>query len=498
MKSGIANNRFYIGDCLPVLAELVAKHGAFADLVYLDPPFNSDRLYNHTFTGQKKTISEQTAFKDTWRWTETAKAGFDEFVGNESPGSPAADFLRSMRLLLEKRDGATLAYLVYMTRRVSRIRAAMKPTASVYLHCDGTASHYLKLMMDTVFGRENFRNDIAWCYTGPGNVKRQYPRKHDNLLFYSASPSSVFNKDSIRVPYKDSIATGLGGDKGGTMWEGGHNKERMESLQSMGKVPEDWWEDIYPLTRMNKERTGYPTQKPVALLKRIISASSNPGDLVLDPFCGCGTTIEACHTLKRRVVGIDVARSAAQVITRRMWRHQITFGRLVVGDKTPSDTRGWGKVLPDEDSQDGVPEWARFQYAAIDAIPKAEQVEGAIQKTARLGADGGIDGRLYIKNPATGVLDSIVIQVKRKKQPGVEDVADTLLAVQNNNAFMGVLITLNPPTKGMLQRAHAESTRILDGKRYPKVAIMTYDEVKNKLYLEKLPHHLAFDLLVGG
>ena len=191
----------------------------------------------------------------------------------------------------------------------------------------------------------------------------------------------------------------------------------------------------------------------------------------------------------RRFIGIDVARSAAQVIARRM-TEKAGFGKLVVGDKTPTTLRGWGRLLPDADNE--APAWARFQYEAIDLIDKAEQIEGELQRTARLGADGGVDGLVHLEHPNTGALTNVVIQVKRKKRPSVADVADTLLAVDNNTAFMGLLITLHPPTQEMKARAAAEKRRFGE-KDYPKVAILTFDEVKAGKYKEVIPYGYAVD-----
>ena len=206
-KNETPDNRFYIGDCLPVLAELVADHGQFVDLVYLDPPFNSDRLYNHTFRGFGATTSQKVAFRDTWKWSPLAQNDFREFVEEESPSSRAARFLSAMRSHLEEGDAddkSTLAYLTYMTRRLARIHSVMKPTASVYLHCDQSAAHYLKMMMDAVFGRKNFRNDIIWKRTsGKSNTTKIFPRIHDNLLFYAKSSDAPFFPPV--TPYDESF-----------------------------------------------------------------------------------------------------------------------------------------------------------------------------------------------------------------------------------------------------------------------------------------------------
>ena len=481
-KTAPLDNRFHLGDCLSVLAELCAAHGAFADLVYLDPPFNSARLYNHALNGG--TVSERAAFHDTWKWTEAAKKDFRDFRDNAGWSARAAEFLKAMRDLLEKRDPSTLAYLTYMTPRLTLIRKAMKPTASVYLHCDPTASHYLKLAMDAVFGRENFRNDIVWCYSGGGVPHRDFPRKHDDILRYGKGSAVVFNVG--RKAYKEN-----------TQAVGKHSTLSGGNPIDLGRGTPitDWWTDIKTVTGWSPERLGYHTQKPVPLLRRIVEASSNPGDLVLDPFCGCGTTIAACHELGRRFVGIDVSRVAADVIGGRMRTQYPDFGELQWDpDKKPDTVRGWKKLLREDDEGGVIPVWARFQYAAIAAIPKAFQRD---DPRTRRGPDGGVDGWIPLRHPKTGAPASVVIQVKRKKHPSVADVADTIAAVDNNGAFMGLLITLNPPSAEMRKRGESKMRRF-NGKHYPKVAILTYAEVKAGKYAEVLPYHLAVDIQVGG
>lgn len=554
-KAALPDNRLFIGDCLPVLAELIDRHGPFADLVYLDPPFNSQRLYNHAFKGAKSTMPQKVAFADTWKWTETTRNRFSAFTKKDAPGSPAAVFLQAMHALLEKRDGATLAYLTYMTPRLARIRAAMKPSASIYLHCDPTASHYLKLAMDAVFGRTNFLNEIVWKRTSSHNKVRRFGPIHDCIFFYSQGSGHTWNAPRFALseeeteaafPFEDERGrfrkdpitgpdTRMG--ESGADWRGynptakgrhwaipvdARPPEVIGTLATLdwlreqgmivfsrngtptlkryaheietGKRMQDIFLDIPPA--MGEESMGYKTQKPLALLRRILEASSNPGDLVLDPFCGCGTTIEAAHELERRFIGVDVARTAAQVIAGRWER--AGFGKLRVGDRTPTTVGDWKPRLMNDDPRAEEPAWSCFQFDVIALIPKAEQIEGAIQRTARPGADGGVDGRIHLKHPITEVDDSVVIQVKRKRQPSVADVADTIAAVQNNNAFMGLLLTLNPPTKGMRERAEMESTRKMGGKSYPKVAILTYEEVKAKKYEQAIPYQYAVDPQIGN
>ena len=491
-KKAIVSNKFHIGDCLPVLEGLFAKYGTFADLVYLDPPFNSNRNYNHAFRGGKWTLPQKVAFHDTWEWTEATKKDFAVFI-EEASETRAAHFLKAMRAYLEpgkKSERAMLAYLTYITRRLTRIRAVMKPTASVYLHCDQTAAFHLKLAMDAVFGWDNFRNGIAWCYPPKGRgPKFGFHNKHDTIFLYGkAAGGGFFDRPYTELDDYQKGKFSKTDEKGRKYKE--YKGKRTYLDESPGRPVPSWWEDIAVAGQSRTEYLGYDTQKPVALMRRIIKASSRPGEVVLDPFCGCGTTIAACHELERQFVGIDVARSSRQVIERRMQTAYPGFGILDVGDETPKNLRGWRKILADAD--DGAPEWARFQYDAIAAIPKSEQIEGKIQQSARLGADGGVDGLIHLKRPKTGAIVSVVIQVKRHEQVAVSHVAETSAAVDNNHAFMGLLITMHKPTKEMVERGRS-SMKQFNGQHYPKVAILTYEEVKAGKFRQAIPHEYAID-----
>ena len=515
-KTQIQSDRFYIGDCLPVLANLKARHGQFADLVYLDPPFNSQRQYNHAFEGKFRTVTEKVAFHDTWKWTPDTQAALDKFVEAEAPDTRAAAFVKAMWGFLRapghssRKEQATLAYLLYMTRRLYVIRAVMKETASVYLHCDATASHYLKLAMDAVFGPGNFRNDIVWKkYSGrKNNATRKFFTQNDNLFFYVKSNAARFRPLFMPLSDKEVERKYRHMDERGRRYRlaWGRKYQTQKEQRRIYLTDEDgrrreaavgnlWVEDGLQLNTSSSERLGYETQKPLSLLRRVVAASSEANDLVLDPFCGCGTTIAACHELDRRFIGVDIARSAAQVVARRMQDKYDDFGKLQIGGRTPKTFAGWAKQLPD-DKPDDVPAWARFQYDAIAAIPKAVQVEGKIQKTPRLGADGGIDGLLHVRRP-NGMLGSIVIQVKQKKQSSMADVNDTLAAVANNKAVMGLLITLAKPTAEMVSRGSQRTHRFGD-KSYPEVAVLTYEEVKAGGFREALPYEHAVDPQEGS
>ena len=208
---------------------------------------------------------------------------------------------------------AMASYLTFMAQRIFEMHRILKPTGSLYLHCDPTASHYLKIVLDKVFGKTNFKNEIVWCYTGPSNTKKWYPRKHDTMLFYSKSNEYSFNPDSIRVPYKSLNTQKSGGGIGGFM-----DEDIVSAYKKKGKIPEDWWIGISPVGRIETERTGYPTQKPIALLERIIKASSNHSDIVFDPFCGCATTCVAAERLGRKWIGIDIEENARDLVIDRL------------------------------------------------------------------------------------------------------------------------------------------------------------------------------------
>ena len=278
------------------------------DLIYLDPPFNSNRNYAAPI-GSEAADAE---FKDTWSLTD---------IDNEWINLIADKHPKLHRVLLATMADSDKSYLVYMAVRLLEMKRILKDTGSIYLHCDPTMSHYLKLMMDAVFGRENFRNDIIWCYTGPQRANIHYPRKHDNILFYSLN-GATFNKDAIRVESK---------------WNelGGFSKEGVKKVNK-GKVPEDWWHMTFgPNTR---ERTGYPTQKPLALLDRIIKASSNEGDIVFDPFCGCATTLASADGLRRDWIGIDISPMATKLVRDRIRGQQGLYLKIVSRDDIPQRT----------------------------------------------------------------------------------------------------------------------------------------------------------------
>ena len=297
-KNSIALNRtLFLEDNLPVLRGLDSDS---IDLIATDPPFNKGVP---AFTGTTKA-GQNVEFKDVWNWNDDVQMKWINELQKDHPS------LFNVIHYANAAAGDDMgAFLCWMAVRVLEMHRVLKPTGSLYLHCDQTASHYLKAMLDAIFGRKNFRNEIVWAYTGPSNTKRWFPRKHDVILFYVKTDDAPFNWQDVRVPYQKL--------------ETGNTKgifKQSATLDSKGKVVEDWWHNITPVGRIAKERVGYPTQKPLALYKRMIQASSNPGDMVLDPFAGCATTCVAAEQLGRQWIGIDIREESGDVIRERLER----------------------------------------------------------------------------------------------------------------------------------------------------------------------------------
>jgi len=289
------------------------------DLVYLDPPFNSNRDYNLSNKEKNdKSGSDRKAFSDTWRWDKTSEHTMTK-IKESSP-----ELLSLVRGLVKGQGNTPVAaYLVMMTPRLLEIHRVLKNSGSIYLHCDPTSSHYLKIILDQIFGATHFRNEIAWSYKGGGRSKKHFARKHDTILFYTKSDEWTFNFQDILVDRTNR--TYFTDENGDRYWL---KYGKRYYLKHEGKVPEDWWADIDPLHGPYKERLGYPTQKPLALLERIIRASSNEEDFVLDPFCGCGTTLVAAEQLGRKWIGIDISNDAIEITEKRL---KETFPSIKLG-----------------------------------------------------------------------------------------------------------------------------------------------------------------------
>ena len=324
------NRTLFHGDNLEFLRGLNSES---VDLIATDPPFNKSKDFHAT----PDSLAAGASFPDRWRWEHDVQQEWVDSLEDDRP-----EVWRFINGIKESGQRDMAAFMCWLGVRLLECRRILKPTGSLYLHIDFTAQAYAKVLLDNIFGRRNFRNEIVWAYTGPGSPgMRQFNRKHDTVLWYSKGARWTFNKDDVRLPYKDGKPhtggfTHQSGDKAGTNMD----KEVADSYQK-GKVPEDWWADIALAVRSSKERVGYPTQKPVALYERIIRASSNPGDFVLDPHCGCATTPVAAERLGRKWIGMDIWTGAHQMVLDRLnaekqiWRPEDV--RLITRPPTRTD-----------------------------------------------------------------------------------------------------------------------------------------------------------------
>lgn len=427
-------SRLYFGDNLDVLRRHVKDKSV--DLVYLDPPFNSNRNYNVLFKEQdgKRSSAQIKAFDDTWTWDEEAACSYEEMV---QAGGSVADALQAFYTFLGTNN--MMAYLSMMAPRLVELRRVLKDTGSIYLHCDPTVSHYLKILMDMVFGAGNFRNEIIWHYGLGGSSPSCFSKKHDVILFFSKTKEKTFNL--LMVP-----AT-------------------SQRLKGQMKKQDDVW-DIPTINNMAKERLGYPTQKPEALLDRVIKASSNPGDIVLDPFAGCGTAVASAQRLGRQWIGIDITCLATNLIKHRL---QDAFGPevkdtyQVVGE--PVDLTGAKQLAKDDRYQ--------FQWWSLGFV-------GARPAEGKKGADHGIDGKLYFFDEARQKKAKQILFSVKSGHVKVGDIRDLRGVIERENAAIGVFITLEPPTGPMKREAVSAGFYESPGwhQKYRRVQILT---VKNLL-----------------
>ena len=445
------NNTLYFGDNLDILRQYVADESV--DLIYLDPPFNSKATYNVLFqekSGQQ-SAAQITAFDDTWHWGMESEYAYHAVI-TDGP-KHLADLLQAMRAFLGQND--MMAYLTMMAQRICALHRVLKPTGSIYLHCDPSASHYLKLLLDAVFGSTNFKNEIVWCYkSGGASPKRHFSRKHDTIFFYTRSNSYNFNRQQEksynrdRKPYRFSGVAEF------------EDEEGWYTLVGM----KDYW-NIDMVGRTSAERLGYPTQKPEALLERIITASSNEGDVVLDPFCGCGPTIAVAERLNRSWIGIDVTHLAITLIRHRL--HD-SFGQ----DLRPYQLIGDPKDLP---SAHSLAQHDRYQFewwalGLVDARPAQDK---------RKGADAGIDGYINFFDDNSGQAKRVIVQVK-SGNVSVSQIRDLKGVLAREKAAIGLFITLKPPTGPMRKEAAAagfyQPSHFLDH-TFPHLQILTIEEL---------------------
>jgi len=529
-------NTLYYGDNRDILPRYIKDETV--DLIYLDPPFKSNQDYNVLFAEQsgEKSAAQIMAFEDTWHWNEESAKWFEHVV---SRSDKVSDLLVAFHKFLGEND--MMAYLANMAPCLVELRRVLRPTGSIYLHCDPTASHYLKLLMDAVFGAVNFRNEIVWKRTSAHVNPKRWGPVHDTILFYGKTKEmkwcngtqeygqgyldSKYRREDERGTYRLADLTGAGVTKGdsGKPWRkydpsraGRHwaiprniivelvgegiaelltTQEKLEILDEYGFVYwtpkskgskgtaggeggfpqlkrylsdgmpiQDTITDISPINSRAAERLGYPTQKPEALLERIIKASSNEGDVVLDPFCGCGTAVAVAQNLNRQWLGIDITHLAITLIKKRL---RDSFGDRVkqefevVGE--PIDLRG-ARALAEQDKY-------QFQWWALGLV-------GARPEEQKKGADRGIDGRRTFFEGADRHPEQILISVKGGKtsSPHVRDLVGTM---EREKAALSLLITLNEPTRDMIKEAASAGfyTSEISNTKHPKLQILTIEKL---------------------
>lgn len=450
-------NTLYFGDNLKILKEYITDNSI--DLVYLDPPFNSKADYNILFKEPSGELSHAqiTAFEDTWHWVNETEKMFDEIL---KTSSDVAKMMIAFRDFLKEND--MMAYLTMMCVRLLELKRVLKDTGSIFLHCDPNASHYLKILMDATFNKKNFKNEVIWHYRKWPSGNRQFQRNHDCILFYSKSDSSdrVFNQidlmertaSTIKRFGKSTIISAY--DKSGKRLPSQTKEE-----ESLG-VPRD---DVWDIGRVPPIKQLFPTQKPEQLLSRIIRASSNEGDVVLDPFCGCGTAIVEAQRLKRYWAGIDITYLSINLIKRRLrdiFKLQAKRDYEIIGE--PEDIESAKNLASYNKHQ--------FQWWAVSVI------DGTPYADKKKGPDTGIDGYIYFADEKK--YKKVIISVKGGHVE-VKDIRELCQVVNREKAEIGIFITLEKPTKPMMKEAISEGFYKSDTlqKNYQKIQILTIEDL---------------------
>lgn len=506
----MADNKLYYGDNLDVLRRYVSDESV--DLVYLDPPFKSQQDYNVLFAEKDGTrsASQIMAFEDTWEWNQESSRAYEQIVES---GGRVAEAMIAFHTFLGGSD--MMAYLAMMAPRLTELQRALKPTGSIYLHCDPTAAHYLKMLMDAVFGPQNFRNEITWKRTNTHSDAKRWSPVSDTLLYYVKGDKATWNPPwqphgeeylATKYRYKESDGRVYRLDNMTSPkprpnmmyeWKGfasppfgwRYSKETMAKLDAGGRIcyPSDKnrrpqlkryltemsgvlmgnvWVDIAPINSQAQERLGYPTQKPEALLERIVTASSNEGDVVLDPFCGCGTAIAVAEKLKRRWIGIDITHLAVNLIKKRLRDHfgeEVGAGYEIIGE--PVSVNDAAELAKQDPFQ--------FQSWALGLV-------GArVATSAKKGADRGIDGRLYFHDEKGGRSKQIILSVKAGEHVNVAHVRDLRGVLDREKADIGVLISMEHPSRPMVKEAaEAGSYKSpFTGERFPRIQILTVEQL---------------------
>lgn len=475
-KTGQPNNILYYGDNLDILKRYIRDESV--DLIYLDPPFKSNQDYNVLFAEQNgsRSKAQLKAFEDTWEWNPDSARVYQELV--ESAPEKLSKAMQAFWTFLGRSD--MMAYLTMMAPRLLELRRVLKPTGSIYLHCDPTASHYLKMLMDAVFSPNNFINEIIWNYISGGVSKKTFARKHDTIFLYVKNIENynftVLKERKEKFQDIDESKC-LEDEKGKFVWYI-RPDTNPNVPQGVKTYIDGFVQDVWRIPIVNpqaKERLGYPTQKPEALLERIIQASSNEGDTVLDPFCGCGTTIAVAQRLNRRWIGIDITHLAITLVRHRL---QTTFAEKVIENKevrTPVEYQVIGEPvsIPDAEALARNDRY-QFQWWALGLV-------GARPADQKKGADKGIDGRLYFHDePEGGKTKQVIFSVKSGKS-AVSHVRDLRGVLEREKAEIGVLICMSKPTKAMRTEAASAGFYESPWGNHPRIQIFTIaDLLKGK------------------
>jgi adenine specific DNA methylase Mod len=520
-------NQLFYGDNLRILRNDIRDESV--DLIYLDPPFNSNRSYNILFAHKsgEQAQGQIEAFDDTWTWSQQAEEQYTELVGGGAPAK-VADAIQAMRRLLGDND--VLAYLVMMTARLVELHRVLKPTGSLYLHCDPTASHYLKIVLDAIFGPERFLNEVIWQRTATkGDARRKWGAVHDVLLAYTKSDGYFF--DAQFAPKTDTYTGRFNLDdndgrgayrlapldspnprpnltyeyKGFPPPAKGWRVKRevMEQLDADGRLAfpktktgriarkhylseqagaklADVWTDIPPLQA--GARLGYPTEKPVTLLERIIASATRQGDVVLDPFCGCGTTVDAAQKLGRKWIGIDITYLAIDLIEKRL---RATYGDEV---RDTFELRGVPRELEGAQAlfNANAFDFERWAVTMVNGEPNEKQV-----------GDKGIDGRIRFYLNEKRETGEVLVSVKGGGQLNPGMVRDLRGTVERQGAAMGVFICMGTPTRGMVEEADHSGSYVYEfsGASFPKIQILNVSELlhgkRPQMPTPILPYKLA-------
>lgn len=460
----MARNTLYYGDNLDIIQRYLPDESV--DLIYLDPPFNSDQDYNVLFAEKNGSQSRAQikAFEDTWHWDQAAAESYQSVV---EAGGQLSLAMQAFRTFLGDND--MLAYLSMMAPRLAELRRVLKPHGSIYLHCDPTASHYLKMLMDAVFGPQHFLNEIIWYYRGAGVPKMARARRHDVLLWYAKrSGAHYFDPDPVRQPYAEATRERFSHYIGNVRGERDYGQQ---SLNPKGKHPDDVITHIQPIAPSAKARLGYPTQKPDELLDAIVASTSRVDDVVLDPFCGCGTAVVAAQRLNRKWIGIDITHLAITLIKHRLASMVGDTERF--GDAAPPDFDVVGEPTCLADAQALAEEDPyQFQWWALGLV-------GARPADQRQGADQGIDGRLFFHDEGSHAKTKQIIFSVKSGGTSVAHVRDLRGVLERERAQIGVLLTLREPTAPM--RKEAAGTGFYDSPgwrtRHPRLQVLTIEEL---------------------